>query len=74
MVSNPSFAEPMFVSECEIDSDFSDFNYKPATDGLFTVKLDNPEQIPVDKIHKLKVEFAGSYIPRNIEDMEWIEQ
>ena len=63
---------PQFVSECEIDSDFSDYNYKPAPDGLFTVKLANPDQIDVERIAKLGVEFAGSYVPRDVKNMEWI--
>jgi hypothetical protein len=37
--------DPFFVSECEIDAEFTDFNYKPAPDGQFTIKLANPEQV-----------------------------
>ena len=67
------YLAPVFVSECKIDSDFSDFNYQPGPDGLFTIKLANPEKIDVEKIAKLRVEFAGSYIPRDPTNIGWIE-
>ena len=62
-----------FVSDCQLDAEFTDQNYKPAPDGLFTIKLDNAEQIEVQKIQKIKIEFAGSHIPRDVKNMDWIE-
>lgn len=62
-----------FVSECRLDAEFTDTNYKPSPDGLFTIKLANPEDIDVQKIQKIKIEFAGSHIPRDVKNMEWIE-
>ena len=56
-----------------MDSEFTDTNYKPAPDGLFTIKLGNPDQLDVQKIQKIKIEFAGSNIPRDVNNVEWIE-
>ena len=56
-----------------VDDEFTDSNYKPAPDGLFSLKLVNPEQIAVDKIQKIKIEFAGNSIPRDVNNMQWIE-
>jgi hypothetical protein len=56
-----------------VDDEFTDSNYKPAPDGLFSFRLVNPEQIAVDKIQKIKIEFAGNSIPRDVNDMEWIQ-
>ena len=68
-----TFSGVKFVSDCRLDAEFSDQNYKPSPDGLFTIKLGNPEQIDVHKIQKIKIEFAGSHIPRDVKNMEWIE-
>jgi hypothetical protein len=38
--------EVKHVSQCETDLEFTDSNYKPAPDGLFTIKLGNPDQVP----------------------------
>jgi hypothetical protein len=72
---NQSFpiSEVHYVSQCEIDAEFSDTNYKPAPDGLFTIKLGNPDRLDIAKIQKIKIDFAGSSIPRDVNNMEWIE-
>jgi hypothetical protein len=47
-----------------VDAEFSEMNYKPTPDGQFTIKLDNPESIDLQKVQKIKIEMAGSKIFR----------
>ena len=67
------YSDIHFVSQCKLDEEFTNINYKPAPDGMFTIKLGNPEELEIEKIQKIKIEFAGSSIPRDIKNMEWIE-
>jgi hypothetical protein len=45
-----------------MDSEFSNTNYKPTLDGQFTIKLDNPDSIDLQKVQKMKIEISGSRI------------
>lgn len=65
--------EVIFASSCEVADEFSELNYKPAPDGIFNIHLRNADQIAdLGNLVKVKVEFAGSYIPFKGEKMEWI--
>lgn len=67
------FSDAEFVSQCVVDDEFTDINYKPAPDGLFSIKLGNPDQLDVQKIQKIRIQFAGNSIPRDMKNIKWIE-
>jgi len=67
------FSDVEFVSQCVVDDEFTDINYKPAPDGLFSIKLGNPDQLDVQKIQKIRIQFAGNSIPRDMKNIKWIE-
>jgi len=61
-------------SSCNVDQEFSDLNYKPSADGVYTIKLINSDKIEnFANLAKVKVEFSGSYIPYNNRMMKWID-
>jgi hypothetical protein len=66
-------SEVQFVSQCNVDEEFTDSNYKPAPDGLFTIRIINPDQIDLARVQKMRIEFAGSSIPRGGNNMTMIE-
>jgi len=55
--------EVTFRSSCEVNDEFSDLNYKPTPDGIFSIWLPNAEALAMSDVAKVKVEFGGSYIP-----------
>ena len=52
-----------FRSSCEVNDEFSELNYKPTPDGIFSIWLPNAEALAMSDVAKVKVEFGGSYIP-----------
>jgi len=52
-----------FKSSCEVNEEFSDQNYKPSPDGIYSIWLPNAEKLAMSDVTKVKVEFGGSYIP-----------
>merc|ERR1739838_813903 len=62
-----------FRSDCSVDEEFTNLNYKPSHDGIFTFFLGNAEQLEMDRLAKVKVEFAGSYIAHPGQTIEWIQ-
>ena len=62
-LSNIETGEPDFKRSCEIDEDFLDRNYKSSPDGVFSMNLTNIERLDMDKVDKLRIEFAGSNVP-----------
>jgi hypothetical protein len=57
-----------------MEPEFTDRNYKPAPDGLFTFDVVNINELDVDNISKIKIEFSGSYIPHSTSDMLWMDE
>ena len=53
----------MFTSTCEIDEDFNSRNYKPSVEGLFSITLQNKDDIAMEKVDSIRVYFSGSHIP-----------
>jgi len=51
-----------WISECKIDDAFSQDNYKPAPDGVFTFKIENPETFDIESLSKIEIEFTGTSI------------
>lgn len=49
-------------SSCEVTEEFSNKNYKPAPDGVFTFKIMNPEMFDIDSLYQVSVGFSGSRI------------
>ena len=53
-----------FSEKCQVDTEFSNNNYKTSPDGDFTFKLRNDQtQLDYNKVKKLWVWISGSYIP-----------
>merc|ERR550519_711353 len=48
----------IFRSSCKVDQEFSNLNYKPSPDGIFSIFLQNSDQIEMDALAKVKVEFS----------------
>ena len=55
--------EPVFTSTCEIDEDFESRNYKPSVDGIFSITLENKDDIAMEKLDSIRIYFSGSHIP-----------
>jgi hypothetical protein len=59
-----------FINACEVADEFSSTNYQPAPDGFFTFQLINGhDTVDYDLIHKMKIEFSGSFIPFRTKDI-----
>ena len=57
-----------FISDCTVDHEFTDSNYKPSPDGIFAFALQSTHNIAMEDVAKLKIEFSGSWIPHFKED------
>jgi hypothetical protein len=56
--------EAKFTSSCQVNDEFSETNYQPSVDGVFTFKIrDNVDQALLDQVQGLLIEMAGSFIP-----------
>ena len=55
--------DPVFTRTCEIDEDFDSRNYKPSVDGLFSITLQNKDDIAMEKLDSIRIYFSGSHIP-----------
>ena len=61
-----SFTEngyPVFTSTCAIDEEFESRNYKPSADGIFSITLQNKDDIAMEKVDSIRIHFSGSHIP-----------
>jgi len=59
-----------WFSECEIDEPFSQDNYKPGLDGVFTFKIVKPETIDLESLSKVWIRWSGTSIPFNLGEYE----
>eukprot|EP00088_Acartia_fossae_P022001 TRINITY_DN2331_c0_g1_i9.p1 TRINITY_DN2331_c0_g1~~TRINITY_DN2331_c0_g1_i9.p1 ORF type:complete len:783 (-),score=160.54 TRINITY_DN2331_c0_g1_i9:107-2143(-) len=60
-------------SSCQVDEEFSQKNYKPAADGVFSFKIENPETIAITDLNKVSVMFAGTRIRNQVKNEMIIE-
>ena len=59
-----SFAD-LLHNACEVDAEFSPSQYETSPDGIFTVEIKNSDKLRMEDLHRMKVEFSGTYIPFN---------
>ena len=55
----------MLHNACEVDAEFSPSQYETSPDGIFTVEIKNSDKLRMEELHRMKVEFSGTYIPFN---------
>jgi len=61
-------SEIVWKSNCQVDEEFSQKNYKPAPDGIFSFKIRNPETIEMDRLSKVLIGFSGTSINLGVEE------
>merc|ERR1712136_344267 len=57
-----------FVDSCVLADEFSEINYQPSMDGIFRFTVLNYEQIQMDLVDNVRVEFSGTRILRATKD------
>jgi len=56
----------LWKSECKVDQPFSQKNYKPSADGVFTFKIENPNTIDMESLNQIMIDFTGTRIRFNV--------
>jgi len=57
-----------FVDSCVLADEFSEINYQPSMDGIFRFTVLNYDQIQMDLVDNVRVEFSGTRILRATKD------
>ena len=52
------------MAYCEVDEEFEGSNHKVSHDGVFRIKTRDIAQNILDKVSKIRVTVAGSYVHR----------